>query len=116
MSDPKPTRSQGNLAEMLEMLLDKGVVVNADVVVSVGDTELLGIELRAAIASFETAAEYGLEFPTGTDMKRVESAADIPATPPESDAETGSGSGPESTPPTSENLQPTSPSSSDQSN
>jgi hypothetical protein len=27
----------------------------------VGDTELLGIELRAAIASFETAAEYGLE-------------------------------------------------------
>lgn len=116
MSDPKPTRSQGNLAEMLEMLLDKGVVVNADVVVSVGDTELLGIELRAAIASFETAAEYGLEFPTGTDMKRVKSAADIPATPPESDAETGSGSGPESTPPTSENLPPTSPSSSDQSN
>lgn len=116
MSDPKPTRSQGNLAEMLEMLLDKGVVVNADVVVSVGDTELLGIELRAAIASFETAAEYGLEFPTGTDMKRVESAAGIPATPPESGAETGSGSGPESTPPTSENLPPTSPSSSDQSN
>jgi hypothetical protein len=62
---------------MLEMLLDKGVVVNADVAVSVGDTELLGIELRAAIASFETAAKYGLEFPTGTDMKRVEEAANI---------------------------------------
>jgi hypothetical protein len=77
MSDPKPTRSQGDLAEMLEMLLDKGVVVNADVAVSIGDTELLGIELRAAIASFETAAQYGLEFPTGTDMERVESAADV---------------------------------------
>ena len=77
VSDPKPTRSQGDLAEMLEMLLDKGVVVNADVAVSVGDTELLGIELRAAIASFETAAKYGLEFPTGTDMKRVEEAANI---------------------------------------
>ena len=77
VSDPKPTRSQGDLAEMLEMLLDKGVVVNADVAVSVGDTELLGIELRAAIASFETAAKYGLEFPTGTDMERVEEAANI---------------------------------------
>lgn len=77
MSDPKPTRSQGDLAEMLEMLLDKGVVVNADVAVSVGDTELLGIELRAAIASFETAAKYGLEFPAGTDMERVETAAGV---------------------------------------
>jgi hypothetical protein len=59
------------------MLLDKGVVVNADVAVSVGDTELLGIELRAAIASFETAAKYGLEFPAGTDMERVETAAGV---------------------------------------
>jgi hypothetical protein len=85
MSDPKPTRSQGDLAEMLEMLLDKGVVVNADVAVSIGDTELLGIELRAAIASFETAAEYGLEFPTGTDMERVEAAAGV--SPPNSDGD-----------------------------
>ena len=76
MGDPKPTRAQGDLAETLELLLDKGVVINADIAVSVGDTELLGIELRAAIASFETAAEYGLEFPTGTDMERVQSKAD----------------------------------------
>jgi hypothetical protein len=75
VGDPKPTRSQGDLAEMLETLLDKGVVINADVAVSVGDTELLGVKVRAAIASFETAAEYGLEFPSGTDMERVEAAA-----------------------------------------
>lgn len=75
MSDPKPTRDQGDLAEMLDTVLDKGVVVNADVAVAVGDTELLGIRLRAAIASFETAAEYGLEFPSGTDMERVHEAA-----------------------------------------
>jgi hypothetical protein len=75
VGDPKPTRSQGDLAEMLETLLDKGVVINADVAVSVGDTELLGVKIRAAIASFETAAEYGLEFPSGTDMERVEAAA-----------------------------------------
>jgi hypothetical protein len=115
MSDPKPTRSQGNLAEMLEMLLDKGVVVNADVVVSVGDTELLGIELRAAIASFETAAEYGLEFPTGTDMQQVESAANTSADLSESSTETGVSSETESMSSSSESPSPTAPSSTEQS-
>ncbi|QIB75682.1 gas vesicle protein [Halogeometricum borinquense] len=90
MSDPKPTRSQGDLAEMLEMLLDKGVVINADIAVSVGDTELLGIQLRAAVASFETAAQYGLEFPTGTDMKRVETAAGVSSESSDANSETQS--------------------------
>jgi hypothetical protein len=81
MSDPKPTRSQGDLAELLETLLDKGVVINADIAVTVGDTELLGIKLRAALASFETAAQYGLEFPSGTDMEMVNEEAGVrPAT------------------------------------
>ncbi|WP_303659907.1 gas vesicle protein GvpJ [Haladaptatus halobius] len=87
MSDAKPTRSQSDLAEMLELLLDKGVVINADIVVTVGETELLGVQLRAAIASFETAAQYGLEFPEGTDMKRVEEAAGVEELP-ESEAVT----------------------------
>jgi hypothetical protein len=83
MGNPKPTRDQGDLAEMLETLLDKGVVINADIAVSVGDTELLGVKLRAAVASFETAAEYGLEFPGGTDMDRVKNAADVDQLPEE---------------------------------
>lgn len=77
MPEPRPTRQMSGLPEMVEMLLDKGVVVNADVVVTVGQTELLGIKIRAAIASFDTAAKYGLEFPEGTDMDRVERAADV---------------------------------------
>lgn len=85
MSSPKPTRSQGDLAELLETLLDKGVVINADIAVTVGDTELLGIRIRAALASFETAAQYGLEFPSGTDMQRVHSEAGLE--PPESQPE-----------------------------
>lgn len=75
MGSPGPTRHQSDLADMVEMLLEKGVVINADIAVSIGDTELLGVEIRAAIASFETAAQYGLEFPAGTDMERVERAA-----------------------------------------
>lgn len=75
----QPSRQQADLAEVVEMLLDKGVVINADIAVSVGDTQLLGIQLRAALASFETAAEYGLEFPEGTDMERVAEAVGDPS-------------------------------------
>ena len=56
------------LAGAVDRLLDKGLVINADIVISVGDVELLGIKIRAALASFETAAKYGLEFPSGTNI------------------------------------------------
>lgn len=75
MSSAKPTRQQSDLAEVLELVLDKGLVINADIAITVGDTEMIGIELRAAIASFETAAEYGLAFPSGTDMERLADAS-----------------------------------------
>lgn len=58
----------GTLADAIDRLLDKGLVVNADITVSLVGVELLGIKIRAALASFETAARYGLEFPSGTDL------------------------------------------------
>ncbi|WP_226479405.1 gas vesicle protein GvpJ [Natrinema amylolyticum] len=76
--DFQPSRQKADLAEVVEMLLDKGIVINADIAVSIGDTQLLGVQVRAAIASFETAAKYGLEFPEGTDMRRVAEAAGEP--------------------------------------
>jgi hypothetical protein len=64
-----PVREYGNgLVDVLERILDKGLVINADIAVSVAGVELLGIKIRAALASFETAAKYGLEFPSGTDL------------------------------------------------
>ena len=54
------------LVDLVDRILDKGLVINADITVSVVGVELLGIKLRAALASFETAARYGLEFPSGT--------------------------------------------------
>ena len=72
MSTGGPMRQKDSLADVVEMLLDKGIVVNADIIVTIGETELLGIHLRAAIASFETAAQYGLEFPDGTDTDRIQ--------------------------------------------
>ncbi len=55
------------LADVIDKILDKGLVINADIQVSVAGVELLGIKIRAALASFETAAKYGLEFPSGTN-------------------------------------------------
>lgn len=63
----RPDRGEGTLTHVIETLLDKGLVLNADIMVSVAGVELLGIRIRAALASFETAARYGLEFPAGTD-------------------------------------------------
>jgi ssDNA-binding Zn-finger/Zn-ribbon topoisomerase 1 len=58
----------GGLADVVDRILDKGLVIHADIVVSVVGVELLGIKIRAALASFETAARYGLEFPAGTQL------------------------------------------------
>jgi ribosomal protein S27AE len=60
--------SASSLVDVIERVLDKGVIINADICVSVAGVELLGIKIRAAVASFETAAKYGLEFPSGTNM------------------------------------------------
>lgn len=66
----EPTReNSAGLADVIDRILDKGLVINADVLVSVAGVELLGIKIRAALASFETAARYGLEFPSGTQLE-----------------------------------------------
>ena len=68
----KPTRERGaggSLADVIEVILDKGLVINADITVSVAGVELLGIKIRAALTSFATAARYGLEFPSGTNIE-----------------------------------------------
>ena len=66
------TRNETNtLADVIDRVLDKGLVINADICVSIAGVELLGIKIRAALASFETAAKYGLEFPSGTNYDRA---------------------------------------------
>ena len=61
--------SHGTLVDVIDRVLDKGLVINADITVSIAGVELLGIKIRAALASFETAAKYGLEFPSGTNIE-----------------------------------------------
>jgi ribosomal protein L37AE/L43A len=66
----RPTRDEStSLVDAIDRILDKGLVINADICVSIAGVELLGVKIRAALASFETAAKYGLEFPSGTNFQ-----------------------------------------------
>lgn len=71
MASHAESLSAGTLADVIDRILDKGLVINADITVSVVGVELLGIKIRAALASFETAAKYGLEFPSGTRLPQT---------------------------------------------
>ena len=61
-----PERS--GLPELLERILDKGVVVDATVRAGLAGVDLLGIEATVILSSFKTAAEIGLDFPSGTRL------------------------------------------------
>lgn len=51
-----------NLADILERVLDKGIVVAGDIVISLVDVELLTIRLRLLIASVDKAKEMGINW------------------------------------------------------
>jgi hypothetical protein len=62
-SSPGPRApSASNLADILERVLDKGVVIAGDIVVQLLDVELLTIKLRLLIASADTAKKMGIDW------------------------------------------------------
>ena len=63
-SDVVPTEDQENtLLELLDRLLNAGVVVCGDLVVSVADIELLYLRLQLTLSSVETARRAGWFIP-----------------------------------------------------
>ncbi|MFB9678876.1 gas vesicle protein [Streptosporangium vulgare] len=54
--------SSANLADILERVLDRGVVIVGDIRVNLLDIELLTIKLRLLIASVDTARELGIDW------------------------------------------------------
>jgi hypothetical protein len=59
---PTSPRGATNLADVLEGVLDKGVVIAGDIRVNLLDIELLTIELRLIVASVETAHRIGINW------------------------------------------------------
>lgn len=57
------TSTQGStLADILERVLDKGIVIAGDISVSIASTELLHIRIRLLIASVDKAKEMGINW------------------------------------------------------
>jgi len=51
-----------SLADILERVLDKGIVIAGDITVSVGSTELLSVRIRLLISSVDKAREMGINW------------------------------------------------------
>jgi hypothetical protein len=51
-----------NIADLLERILDKGVVIAGDIKISLVDVELLTIQLRLVICSMDKAKEMGMDW------------------------------------------------------
>ncbi|KMS68790.1 hypothetical protein ACM01_37860 [Streptomyces viridochromogenes] len=75
MTEPVPTRSTpsralspygessgANLADILERVLDKGIVIVGDIKINLLDIELLTIKLRLLVASVDKAREIGIDW------------------------------------------------------
>jgi hypothetical protein len=57
-SRPQPA----NLADILERVLDKGIVIAGDIRVNLLDIELLTIKIRLLVASVDKAQEMGIDW------------------------------------------------------
>ena len=53
---------QANLADILERVLDKGIVIAGDIKVNLLDIELLTIKIRLLVASVDKAKEMGIDW------------------------------------------------------
>lgn len=70
----KPSRENHiTLTGLLERVLDKGIILDADLLISIGGVPLIGVNLRAAIAGMETMLKYGLMKQWDEEVRRAES-------------------------------------------
>jgi hypothetical protein len=51
-----------NLLDVLEKILDKGVVIAGDIKISLADVDLLTIKIRLLVASVDKAREIGMDW------------------------------------------------------
>ncbi len=61
---PEPTHSINatGLADILERVLDKGIVIAGDIKIQIADIDLLTIKIRLLVASVDKAMEMGINW------------------------------------------------------
>jgi hypothetical protein len=61
-TEAAPGGGTANLADILERVLDKGIVIAGDIQINLLDIELLTIKLRLLVASVDRAREMGINW------------------------------------------------------
>jgi hypothetical protein len=57
----QPTRdTHATLVDLLDRVLEKGLVLNADLLIHVAGIPLLGVNLKACLAGIDTMLKYGI--------------------------------------------------------
>ena len=82
-TNPLPGRpdSTTNLADILERVLDKGIVIAGDIQINLLEVELLTIKLRLLIASVDRAREMGINWwESDTSLQSLQPGDDMPPT------------------------------------
>src|SRR5690606_26282690 len=68
---------QDSLADVLERVLDKGIVIAGDIQINLLDIELLTIKLRLLIASVDKAKEMGIDWWESDPMLSSKAAPEL---------------------------------------
>ncbi|SRR6056297_2342539 len=75
--------ASSSVADILERVLDKGVVIAGDIRVKLVDIELLTIQLRLVVCSIDKAKEIGMDWwnsgldPSGRNLSSASDAEEI---------------------------------------
>jgi hypothetical protein len=57
----QPSRdTHATLVDLLDRVLEKGLVLNADLMIHIAGIPLLGVSLKACLAGMETMLKYGI--------------------------------------------------------
>jgi hypothetical protein len=59
---PQHSVASTNLADLLERVLDKGIVIAGDIRIKLVDIELLTIQIRLVVCSVDRAREIGIDW------------------------------------------------------
>ena len=68
-----------NLADLLERVLDKGIVIAGDIKIKLVEIELLTINIRLLIASVDKAREMGIDWWTRSSFLSSAASPELPA-------------------------------------
>jgi Gas vesicle protein len=62
MAEPRHSINATGLADILERVLDKGIVIAGDIKIQIADIDLLTIKIRLLVASVDKAMEMGINW------------------------------------------------------